>query len=107
MKISSQFNKTKDRSRDNDWRLVLTLLPYARRYNKTLILSIILLIPLSISGAIQPIIIGQSVSLLRKEPSWNFLEKLPIDQALQTLAIILAVTILIRLIFLSVQRLLV
>ncbi|GFE68289.1 ABC transporter ATP-binding protein [Chroococcus sp. FPU101] len=107
MKISSKFNKPIARSRDNDWRLVLSLLPYARLYNKTLILSIILLIPLSISGAIQPIIIGQSVSLLRKEPSWNFLENVSIDQALQILAIILAVTIVIRLIFASIQGFLV
>lgn len=105
MKIAPQFRQA--RKRDNDWRLVLSLLPYAHRYRKTLILSIILLIPLSLAGAIQPIIIGQAVSLLRKEPSWSFLEKLPINQALQQLSIILAITIVIRLIFASVQGFLV
>lgn len=108
MNIVSKFNKPKTtRSRENDWRLLLTLLPYARRYKKTLVISIILLIPLSFSAAIQPIIIGQAVSLLSKEPSWSFLERLPLDQAIQTLTILLAITIIVRLIFVSFQGFLV
>ncbi|MEB3312439.1 MAG: ABC transporter ATP-binding protein [Snowella sp.] len=92
---------------ENDWRLLLKLFPYACRYPRLLTLSIFLLIPVAFAGAIQPLIIGQAVSLLRQEPTWGFLQNLPLSNALNLLVTILLVTIVIRLIFAAIQGFLV
>ena len=91
------------RPKENDWRLFLKLVPYARRSQGLLIFSLLLLIPLSVAGAIQPLIIGQAVSLLRQEQTWSLLEALPLSQGLNLLIGILLLTIIVRLIFNSVQ----
>lgn len=91
------------RKTENDWRLLLKLIPYARRSSRILIISIVLLIPVSIAGAIQPLIIGQAVSLLRQENTWSFLQKLPLAQGLNFLIFLLLITIIIRLVFVSIQ----
>lgn len=45
----------------NDWRLILSLLPYAKQNSKNLLLSLFLLIPLSIASAVQPILVQQGI----------------------------------------------
>jgi ATP-binding cassette subfamily B protein len=95
--------QTKSQTPDNDWRLLLRLLPYVKRYPRELLAALILLIPVAFSGAIQPLIIGQAVSLLRNESAWGFLKNLPVNTALNYLVIILAITIVVRLIFVGIQ----
>lgn len=107
MTIISNLSSLKKSNRENDWRLLLKLLPYARRNQKILLISIILLFPLSFTGAIQPLIIGEAISLLRQESSWPFLQNIPLTQGLNILIFILLATIIIRLIFLSIQGFLV
>ncbi|MGK7943836.1 MAG: ABC transporter ATP-binding protein [Microcystaceae cyanobacterium] len=107
MTIASNFSPSKKSSRENDWRLILKLIPYARRNQKILLLSILLLFPLSFAGAIQPLIIGQAISLLRQESGWSFLANLPLSQGINLLIVSLLATIIIRLIFLSTQGFLV
>ncbi|MDJ0730839.1 MAG: ABC transporter ATP-binding protein [Crocosphaera sp.] len=105
MAISSdtQFQQSVKSLTKNDGRLILKLLPYVRRYPRLLLLSVSLLLPLSIAGAIQPLIIGQAVSLLRQETTWSFLETLSLEKGLQFLIIALLVTIIIRLVCTSSQ----
>ncbi|NJM87203.1 MAG: ABC transporter ATP-binding protein [Hydrococcus sp. RU_2_2] len=105
MTVSSPLakSKLKGRIRENDWRLLLRLIPYARRNKILLIISIILLIPVAIAGAIQPLIVGQAISLLRQEPSWSFLKGLSFAQGLNILIVLLLATIFVRLIFSSIQ----
>ena len=104
MTVSSSLSSRNSRLKENDWRLLLKLLPYARRNRFTLLLAIVILVPISIAGAIQPLIIGQAISLLRSEPeTWAFLENIPLQQGLNTLIILLLVSIVIRLIFVSLQ----
>ncbi|BCX09249.1 MAG: ABC transporter ATP-binding protein [Fischerella sp.] len=92
------------RRRENDWRLFLRLLPYARRHVRSLTLSILLLVPVAVANAVQPLLIGQVISLIRKEPStYDFLRNLPFWQALQFLEILLVITVIIRLIFTGFQ----
>jgi len=92
------------RRRENDWRLFLRLLPYARRHVRSLTLSIILLVPVAVSNAVQPLLIGQVISLIRKEPStYEFLRNIPFWQALQFLEVLLVITVIIRLIFTGFQ----
>ncbi|MFW6359823.1 MAG: ABC transporter ATP-binding protein [Chroococcales cyanobacterium] len=100
MTVSSPISK---RTRENDFRLFLKLVPYARRNQRTLYLSLALLIPMSVAGAIQPLIIGQAISLLRNEETWGFLERFTMSDGIQFLIGILLLTILIRLVFVSLQ----
>ncbi|NJN74124.1 MAG: ABC transporter ATP-binding protein [Limnothrix sp. RL_2_0] len=107
MAIASPLKKKKNK--DNDWQLAGRLIPYAKRNIVTLALSVILLIPLAIAGAIQPLVIGQSVSLLRGEDKevWSILRDLSLEDGLNRLILLLLATILIRLAFASVQGFLV
>ncbi|MEA5417738.1 ABC transporter ATP-binding protein [Spirulina sp. CCNP1310] len=86
-----------------DWRLLRRLGPYARRHQKLLIISLVLLFPLSAAGAIQPLIIGQAISLIRQEPVWGFLAGLSINAGISRLLMILLGTIVVRLLFVSLQ----
>ncbi|AKG21804.1 ABC transporter ATP-binding protein [Calothrix sp. 336/3] len=102
MSISLPVNKAKklNRGRDNDWRLFLRLVPYARRHGKLLILAMLLLIPVAVGNAIQPMLIGQAISLIRQEPNtYEFLRNMPLMQGLGILEVILLITVAIRLVF--------
>jgi ATP-binding cassette, subfamily B, multidrug efflux pump len=88
---------------DNDWRLLLRLVPYARRSGKLFILSFGLLIPLAISNAIQPLIIGQAISKIRSEKTWDFVSGLSMLDGLNLLTLILMVTVVIRLFLTAIQ----
>lgn len=93
--------------KNNDWGLVLKLVPYAKKKSPVLVLSLILLIPLSIAGAIQPLIVGQAISLLRGEDTWFFLSSSAMRDGLNLLGLILLLTIIFRTIFLAWQGFLV
>jgi ATP-binding cassette subfamily B protein len=95
------------RLKENDWRLLLKLLPYAKQHQKDLLIVLILLIPMAIAGAIQPLIIGEAISVLREEKGWQFLENLPTTQSLNILVLFLLFTIIVRLIFVAFQGFLV
>lgn len=105
MAVSSPLAKANrdQKPRENDWRLFLKLVPYARRHKGILSASIILLIPLSVAGAVQPLVIGQAISLLREEKTWSFLNNFSLSQGVNLLVGMLLLTILVRLIFASLQ----
>ncbi len=88
---------------DNDWRLLLRLLPYARRSGKLFFLSFGLLIPLAISNAVQPLIVGQAISKIRGEKTWDFVSNLSMLDGLNMLTFILMATVVVRLILTAVQ----
>ncbi|WP_017306986.1 ABC transporter ATP-binding protein [Spirulina subsalsa] len=89
--------------RESDWRLLLKLIPYARPNSGIFWLSMFLLIPVAVAGEIQPLIIGQAISLLQQEPTWGLLEGLSIREGLNFLIQVLLITIVIRLAFASLQ----
>lgn len=60
-KATASKQKEANRSEGGDWRLLLQLLPYAKHNTRDLIVSLVLLIPLSIAGAIQPILVQQGI----------------------------------------------
>lgn len=93
--------------KENDWGLLLKIAPYAKRNSSILLLSLVLLIPLSLAGAVQPLLIGQAISLLRNETAWSFLSSYSVSNALKLLSFILLITIIIRTAFQSVQGFLV
>ncbi|MEG5135637.1 MULTISPECIES: ABC transporter ATP-binding protein [unclassified Microcoleus] len=104
MTISSPVADTENEPRrETDWRLFMRLASYATRSKRLLIISIALLVPLAVSGAIQPILIGQAISVIRAEPTYQFLRGLPLSAALNILAVLLMLTITFRLALQSVQ----
>ncbi|MHC5598665.1 MAG: ABC transporter ATP-binding protein [Nostoc sp.] len=95
---------TQDHRRENDWRLLLRLVPYARRNGQLLALSMCLLIPIALANALQPLLIGQAISLIRHEPSaYEFLRNRPLLQGLNILEGLLLIAIAIQLILTSFQ----
>lgn len=82
--------------RESDWRLFLRLVPYARRSRWLLLLSLLLLVPLSIAGAIQPIIIGQAISWIRGEETFTWLQGLSLQGGLNRLSLLLLVSLVVR-----------
>ncbi len=97
-----------EKHRENDWRLFLKLLPYARRTGRLLFASMALLVPLSVASAVQPLIIGQSISLIRsEEQTWFFLQNRPLQEGINILIGLLLLTVLVRLVFVAVQGFLV
>ncbi|MBE9041104.1 ABC transporter ATP-binding protein [Oscillatoriales cyanobacterium LEGE 11467] len=93
--------------RENDWRLFLRLVPYARRNRRLLYIVLALLVPLSLSGAIQPILIGEAISLIRQESTFFVLEGKTLSQGLYILTGLLLLTIVVRLALTSIQGFLV
>ena len=103
MTIASPQRETKTKTKENDWRLFLKLIPYTRNSRKILGISLILLVPLAIAGSVQPLIIGQAISLLKEEPVWGFLEGVSVARGINLLSGLLLLTVLVRLMFASVQ----
>ncbi|MBW4446310.1 MAG: ABC transporter ATP-binding protein/permease [Spirirestis rafaelensis WJT71-NPBG6] len=95
---------TGNRRRENDWRLFLRLVPYARKRGRLLGLSMLLLVPIAVAGAIQPLLIGQAISLIRSEPStYEFFRNRPLMQGLNIIEALLLLTVSINLIFTGFQ----
>lgn len=100
---SKAAENQRDQKRESDWRLFLRLVPYARRHKREFVLSMMLLVPVSVALAIQPLIIGQAISLIRGEKTWSFLQGRSVADSLNILVIVLLLTVVIRLVFASVQ----
>ncbi len=83
--------------RVSDWRLFLRIAPYAKPYASILWLSAALLIPLSLCSAVQPVLIGQAISLLRNEPTtYSFLRSAGLTTGIIWLSGLLLVTLVVR-----------
>ena len=106
---SSKSNNSKyyTKNIETDWQLIQRLLNYTRPYKTLVATSLILLLPLSIAGTIQPLLVGQAISLILREKTWLFLQQISLSQGLNTLAIILTLSIIIQFLFQSVQGFLV
>lgn len=101
---SSPKSYKKNYGRNNDWRLFLRLVPYARRSGKLLTLALLLLLPIALANAVQPLLIGQAVSLIRNEPStYEFLRNRPLSQGLHILEGLLLAMIVLRLTLIGIQ----
>ncbi len=90
-------------TRPTDWRLLKLLLPYTAKHRKMLAIAIVLLIPVAIGSALQPILVGQAISLIRNEPVMFFLQGRTLSEGLNLLVLILFITIVLRLTLDGVQ----
>jgi ATP-binding cassette, subfamily B, multidrug efflux pump len=73
------------------------LLPYLAEDRRRLLLSLLLLVPLATAAAIQPLLIGQAIAVLRGEPTFAWMQALPVDRALRLLVLALLAAVLVRL----------
>ncbi|MEB3320982.1 MAG: ABC transporter ATP-binding protein [Cyanobium sp.] len=73
------------------------LLPYLGRDRRRLLLSLVLLLPVAGAAAIQPLLVGQAIAVLRGEPTFAWLQTLPVATALRLLVITLLAAVLLRL----------
>ncbi|MFM7465014.1 MAG: ABC transporter ATP-binding protein [Cyanobium sp.] len=80
-----------------DIRRLQRLLPYLAQDRRRLLLALLLLIPLALAGALQPLLVGQAIAVLRAEPVLPWLKGLPVPQALRVLVGLLLAAVLVRL----------
>jgi ATP-binding cassette subfamily B protein len=91
-------------TRETDWRLFRRLIPYGLRNRRVLLIAMVLLLPTAIAGAIQPILIGQAISLIRQESTtWEFLRNLPLSTGISVLTGLLLLTLVVRFFLDAVQ----
>ncbi|MDX2230953.1 MAG: ABC transporter ATP-binding protein [Leptolyngbyaceae cyanobacterium bins.349] len=83
--------------KETDWRLLRRLIPYGLQHGRLLAFAMVLLVPGAIAGAIQPILIGDAISLVRQEQTWlPFLRNLPLLMGINVIAGLLLVTLALR-----------
>ena len=80
-----------------DTRRLKRLLPYLAQDRRRLGLALLLLIPLALAGALQPLLVGQAISVLRAEPVIPWLRGLSVPLALRVLVGLLLVAVMVRL----------
>ncbi len=91
-------NAHKERSLQSDWRLFRRLLPYIVQNRSQLILPMLLLVPLSLAQALQPVLIGQAISLIKQEQAaWTIFSQVSLRTGLNWIIGGLLVAIAIRL----------
>jgi ATP-binding cassette subfamily B protein len=73
------------------------LLPYLGQDRRRLTLVVLLLIPLALAGALQPLLVGQAIAVLRSEPVIPWLRGLAVPQALRVLVGLLLLAVMVRL----------
>ena len=71
--------------------------PYLAQDRRRLLLALVLLVPLAFAGAIQPLLVGQAISVLRGEPVLPWLRGLPVPGALRLLVGLLLLAVMVRL----------
>jgi len=80
-----------------DWRRVRRLGRYLVRDRRRLLVALLLLLPLAFAGALQPVLLGQAVSVLRGEPSLPFLSGLSLSESIRVIIGLYFVSVLLRL----------
>ncbi|MFL0731408.1 MAG: ABC transporter ATP-binding protein, partial [Prochlorococcus sp.] len=70
---------------------------YLRQDSRRLWIIISLLVPLALAGAIQPLLVGEAISVLRQESTSPWLSDLSVSSAVRILVGILLLSVLLRL----------
>ena len=81
----------------NDFRRVKKLGKYLKKEKKRLILILLILIPVALAGSIQPLLVGQAISVLRGENTIAFFNNLSNELAINLIIGMLFITVLLRL----------
>ncbi len=86
-----------------DFKRIKRLGRYITNDKRTLYLIVIILIPVAFAGAIQPLLVGQAITILKNESSDVWLSKTFIGQSINLIIISLLVSVLLRLILQGYQ----
>ena len=81
----------------NDWRRVRRLGRYLVHDRRRLLLTLLLLVPVALAGAIQPLLVGTAISVLRNEASLPWLSGLSTPAAIRLIIGLLLGSVLLRL----------
>ena len=79
------------------------LLPYLGRDRRRLGLTLLLLIPVAFAAAVQPLLVGQAIAVLRREPTLGWLDGMAVPEALRLLVLLLLGAVLLRLSLQGIQ----
>ena len=86
-----------------DFRRIKKLGKYLTKDKKTIYLILIVLLPVSFSGAIQPLLVGQAITILKNESTDVWLSKTFFGQSINAIILTLFVTVLFRLVLQGYQ----
>ena len=86
-----------------DLKRIQKLGKYLTKDKKTIYLIVLILIPVAFAGAIQPLLVGQAITLLKNESSDVWLSKIFIGQSINLIIISLFISVLLRLILQGYQ----
>ena len=87
----------------NDFKRIKKLGRYITKDKKTIYLILIVLLPVSFAGAIQPLLVGQAITILKKENTDVWLSKTFFGQSINWIILTLLITVLLRLILQGYQ----
>ena len=86
-----------------DWRRVRRLGRYLSRDMRRLLLTLVLLVPVALAGAVQPLLVGSAISVLRGEPSLPMLSGMSLSAAIRLIIGLYFISVLTRLCLQGVQ----
>ena len=86
-----------------DFRRIKKLGKYLTKDKKTIYLILIVLLPVSFSGAIQPLLVGQAITILKKETTDVWLSKTFFGQSINAIILTLFITVIFRLVLQGYQ----
>ena len=86
-----------------DWKRVRRLGRYLIHDRRRLLLTLVMLVPVALAGAIQPLLVGQAISVLRGEASFPWLADLGSTAAIRVIVGLLLMSVLLRLALQGVQ----
>ncbi len=86
-----------------DFRRIKKLGKYLNKDKKTIYLILIVLLPVSFSGAIQPLLVGQAITILKNEATDVWLSKTFFGQSINAIIFTLFITVLFRLVLQGYQ----
>ncbi len=86
-----------------DLKRIKKLGKYLTNDKKTIYLILIVLLPVSFSGAIQPLLVGQAITILKNETTDVWLSKTFFGQSINAIIVTLSITVLFRLVLQGYQ----
>ena len=87
----------------NDFKRIKKLGRYLTKDKKTIYLILIVLLPVSFAGAIQPLLVGQAITILKKENTDVWLSKIFFGQSINLIILTLFITVIFRLVLQGYQ----
>ncbi len=87
----------------NDFRRIKKLGKYLTKDKKTIYLILIVLLPVSFSGAIQPLLVGQAITILKNETTDVWLSRTFFGQSINAIILTLFITVIFRLVLQGYQ----